>query len=142
MDKHCYQKSQIRSVRVDGDSVIYIHYDNRCPECEWFPERKSTRYLDIWKYNKKSNVWKLYLSDLRLDNQSVCERFDGSKLKKDMLFFSLLGVETEWCVYSNLLFVPKIMSDKIDLNGDLSLSNSLESRLGSQNVHIFVFEIY
>ena len=59
-----------------------------------------------------------------------------------MLFFSLLGVETEWCVYSNLLFVPKIMSDKIDLNGDLSLSNSLESRLGSQNVHIFVFEIY
>lgn len=141
MDNHCYRKFQIRSARVSGDSIIYINFENKCSECEWFPGRKSTRYLDIWKYNRISNRWFLYLSDLRLDNQSICEKFDNSKLTKNMLFFTLLGVESEWCVYSNLFIIPKMMSDKIDLNGDLSLINRPESRLGSQNIQIFIFKI-
>lgn len=141
LDKHCFEKSQIRSIRVSGDSLIYVTYENYCSKCYWFGDKNTTRYLDIWKLNSLTNEWALLFYNLRLDNHSVCEKSDKSILHKNLLFFSFTGIESEWTVFSNYLFIPKIISDKVDLEGDLSYIYNPKSRNDSQNIQIFIFSV-
>ncbi|MDI1233493.1 MAG: hypothetical protein PSX81_04370 [bacterium] len=140
LDKQCENKSQIYAIKLGGDSILSVLYENKCDTCYWF-NKSYTQYLDIWVLDKPTQKWLLKYKGLRLDNHSICERLDVTKLKKEMLYFPLIGIESEWNICGDYMIVPKIMSDKIDLNGDLSIHYTKDGRTGRQNLHLFLFKL-
>ena len=140
LDEHCRNRRLIRSLKLSSDTILYVHHQDKSPECKWWTGN-GTGFLDVWKYDPNTGIWKLFLNDVRPDNRSVCAKTDWKHLKKHMIGFSMTGLESEWMVDGDMLLIPKLVSDKVDLDGDLSYLGSRKHRAGPQNLHIFVFRL-
>lgn len=141
LDKHCFSHARLNSIRVNGDSLIYIFYSHKSPVCNKInsKETKISEYLDIWKYNDSLSKWILYLGNLRLDNRSDCNKLDLSKLVN--IYYTLLGIEHYWCVYEDYLIIPKKMPDIVDLNGDVSSYYKRENYNSGINIQLLIFKL-
>lgn len=140
LDRHCFSHARLRSLRVCGDSIIYVLYYNEFDSCQYvMTSRKITAYLDAWKFNPLTEKWELYFANMRLDNRAECKKIDISKLNN--LNYSLLEIESQWCVYENYLIIPKKMPDIVDLNGDISPYYKRENFNAGLNLQLMVFKL-
>src|SRR5690606_30173850 len=133
MDAHCEGRTRLLSMRLSGDSILYVYYINRRQHCSYLNDIPTARYLDIWRRDSDTTKWYLLHKDLRIDNYAECKKKDLKIIKKNMLSFSLMGLEAQWAVYSGYLIIPKNITDKVDLDADLSLTHSRENYIGEQN---------
>jgi len=140
LDKHCFNHARLNSLRISGDSIMYVFYSYKSENCLTnSKEVKFSEYLDIWKYNSLLRSWGLHIGNLKLNNRADCIKRDLSQLVN--IYYTLLGVERHWCVYENYLIIPKKMPDTIDLGGDISPYYKRENYNGGLNLQLMVFKL-
>lgn len=139
LDNHCYKFNRLRSIRVSGDSLVYVLFLYNLPQNVFRLNSRTEEVMDIWKKSTSTGNWELYKGNLRMDNRADTGKHD-LKLMKNM-YYTLLGTERHWCVYKNYLIIPKAMPTVTDLEGDLSSYYKRENFKGPMNLQIMVFEV-
>ncbi|HEY1047003.1 MAG TPA: hypothetical protein VGF79_11230, partial [Bacteroidia bacterium] len=140
LDQHCFKNYRLQSIRASGDSILYILHYGKSEPCQYVKSsRKITSYLDVWKYNKVTKKWVLHLGNLILNNREVCQKIDILKLTN--FKYTLLNIESNWCVYGDYLIIPIKMPENVELEGDITPYYKKENFNGGLNLQILVFKL-
>jgi len=130
------EKTQISSINLTGDSIIYVIYQNIVSNSCQYLKSNTLEYLDVWAFDKFNKIWYLKKKNIRLDNLLYCKKTFYKEAKKDGLMFSSVD---KWEVMDNKLIFLKYYSYKIDINGDISGIYLKDYIYDNKLLYVFVY---